>query len=274
MAEEMQAETEKADATIKPGDIVEMDVDVWIKESGKLHQTTNKELAQEGGIYDEKGVYAPIFLILGRSRVLPGLEKSILSSKVGETAEVEVGPEEGAGQRDPSLVRLYSIHEFERMDVEPRVGTDVRIGDRTGRITQVTVGRVRVDFNNPLAGHTLKYKYTVHRKVNEPLHKVKAIIEMHYGTDAGFDVKLEGNVAQIVIPQRAMLDQKWLSCKLRVVSDIYDTVGADEVDFVERNVKVQPSTQPSPSAGNANGTEGAQTEAGKAEQGVDPGRVA
>ncbi len=226
---------------INSGDLIQLDLDAWIVETGKLFQTTNKENAEKEGIYEEKTVYSPIYEIVGKNRFFAGLEKSMLTAKVGEDVEVEIKPEDGAGPRDPAQVKLYSAREFERMNVEPRVGIDVRIGDRVGRVTQATVGRVRIDFNNPLAGHVLKYKYKVIRKISEPLEKVRALIDMYYGSNVGFDVSLDGRKATVILPDTVKLDQKWTAAKLRVVADSYETAGMEQVEFIERYVKATPA---------------------------------
>lgn len=234
-------EEESSGAEINSGDLIQLELDAWIKETGRLFQTTSKKNAEKEGIFDEKTVYSPIYEIVGKNRFFSGLEKSMLGARIGEDIEVEIRPEEAAGPRDPAQVKLYSAREFERMEVEPKVGTDVRIGDRVGRVTQATVGRVRIDFNNPLAGHVLRYRYRVIRKVSEPLDKVKALIDMYYGSNVGFDVSVEGKKATIVLPDTVKLDQKWIAAKLRVVADSYETAGMEQVEFIEKYAKAAPS---------------------------------
>ncbi len=238
---QIKAGTETDDSKrVHPGDIVQLELDAWITETGKLFQTTSKENAQKEEIYDDKAVYGPVFEIVGKKRFFPGLEKSVNSASVGQEIEVLIKPEDGAGSRDQNLVKLYSIREFERMNVEPKIGADVRIGERIGRITQVTVGRVRVDFNNPLAGHVLKYKYKVLSKIEDPLEKLKAITDMYYGINVGFSMNIEGDKATIVLPDSCKLDQRWTNAKLRVVAEAYEIIGLKEVEFIEKYVRPSP----------------------------------
>ncbi|MBX8636823.1 MAG: peptidylprolyl isomerase [Thermoplasmata archaeon] len=246
---QIKADTEADDSKrISPGDIVQIELDAWINETGKLFQTTSKENAQKEEIYDDKTVYGPVFEIVGKNRFFPGLEKSMSTASIGQEVELLIKPEEGAGSRDQNLVKLYSVREFERMNVEPKVGVDVRIGDRVGRITQVTVGRVRVDFNNPLAGHTLKYRYKVLAKIEEPLEKFKAIAEMYYGTSSGFDIKIDGDRAVVILPDSCRLDPRWVNAKLRIVAEAYETIGLREIEFVEKYVKPAPPVAAVPEA--------------------------
>lgn len=242
MADDQTGAEKKAEkSAINSGDLIQLELDAWIKETGKLFQTTSKENAEKEGIFDEKTVYAPVYEIVGKNRFFAGLEKSVLGAKVGEEVEVEIKPEEAAGPRDPAQTKLYSAREFERMEVEPQVGVDVRMGDRVGRITQVTVGRVRIDFNNPLAGHVLKYRYKVLRKIEDPLEKIKALIDMYYGTNAGFEVSVDGKSATVLLPDTVKLDQKWIAAKLRIVADSYETAGLEQIEFIEKYVKAVPA---------------------------------
>ena len=245
MTEDAQVKTESSGEvrdTIKQGDIVQLELDAWISETGKLFQTTSKENARKEGIYDDKTVYGPVYEIVGKNRLFPGLEKSIVSAGVGDEFEVSIRPEEAAGNRDPALVRLYSVREFERMNVEPKVGEDVQIGDRVGRITQVTVGRVRVDFNNPLAGHSLKYKCKIIKKVEDREEKLRAFLEMYYGTDTGFEITINGDSVSVVLPDSCRLDPRWMNVKLRFVAEAYKSAGMKEVNFIEKYVKSTPET--------------------------------
>lgn len=241
MTAESQQNAAQDEGTIKEGDLVQLELHGWINESGKLFTTTDKELAQKEGIYSDRELYQPVFEIIGRHRLFPGLENSILNSKVGEEREVEIKPEEAAGPRDPSQVKLYSVRELERQDLEPRVGADVIIGNRIGRITQATAGRVRIDFNNPLAGHVLRYRYKVLRKIQDPSEKIRAFIDMYYGSSASFSLGVDGKKVSITVPETAKIDQRWMNSKLRIVADAFEYAGMEEVQFVETYIRPQPA---------------------------------
>ena len=65
------------------------------------------------------------------------------------------------------------------------------MNNKTGLITSVTAGRVRVDFNRRFAGQSLKYRFTVLEKIENDEEKVKAVVEMDYGTSEGFKVTVK-----------------------------------------------------------------------------------
>ncbi|MFQ5910082.1 MAG: FKBP-type peptidyl-prolyl cis-trans isomerase [Thermoplasmata archaeon] len=231
---------EEAEQTVSDGDLVYVDYDVWIVHAGgkeDLFETTSKELAEEHDRFDEKRIYASQPLVVGKGRIFPGWEDSLRKAKVGVKTTVEIPPEEGAGERDPRLVELHSIREFLRKEIAPEVGKEVILGKKKGTITAVTAGRVRVDFNNPLAGRTLKYDYTVTKKAESVEDKMKGIIEMDYGDPEEFEVKVVGQDAIIKLPDVCKYDELWFVSKYRVVSDLRDIAGVDAVRFVEEYLK-------------------------------------
>ncbi|MDK2854686.1 MAG: hypothetical protein PWQ92_1580 [Thermococcaceae archaeon] len=59
------------------------------------------------------------------------------------------------------------------MEIETDSGTKLK-----GRIISVSSGRVRVDFNHPYAGKTVIYEVEILEKIDDPIEKVKALIEL------------------------------------------------------------------------------------------------
>lgn len=230
-------------AKIAKGDIVRIDFDGWIADTNELFDTTNAQTAQDNNVYNDKIEYNPIPVLVGGGRVFLGLEEALEGAEVGKETEVIIPPEKAAGQRDPKLVEMIPLREFLKQEVEPRVGMEVSIRNRTGTITAVTPGRVRVDFNRRLAGKSLKYKFTVLSKVESEEDKVKAVLEMDYGTSEGFGVTVEDKVISLVLPDVCKYDQKWLLAKYRVVADLREAMSAANVRFIEEYVKQEPAKE-------------------------------
>ena len=224
-------------ATIKSGDIVLAEFDAWIVEPNELFDTTNEALAKENNIHNEKMVYGPQPLIVGKGRLFPGLDQSMLKAEIGKEYELVIPPEKGAGPRDPKLVELHPIREFLKQEIEPRVGLEVTVKNKPAIITAVTAGRVRVDFNNRLAGRTLRYKYKIVEMPTKPVDIVKLLLKMSYGTNEGFEIQHHGKTFNIKLPDACKYDQRWLLVKYRVVTDIREVAGAETIQFVEEYVK-------------------------------------
>lgn len=230
--------------TIKAGDVVLVEYDGWIHDSNELFDTTSEALAKEKNIFNEKMTYGPQPLIVGKARLFPGLDESMLKAEVGKEFEVIIPPEKAAGPRDPKLVELHPVREFLKQEIEPRVGLEVTVKNRPATITAVTAGRVRLDFNNRLAGKTLRYKYKITEKPTKPNEIVRLILKMSYGTSDGFEVEHHGKDFKLKLPDQCKYDQKWLLAKYRVVTDLREVLGAETVSFIEEYAKPVEKKQP------------------------------
>ncbi len=239
---------ENQDVKAVKGDIVRIDFDGWVEDSNELFDTTSADTARDAGLYNEKVQYVPIPVLIGGGRVFPGLDEALENVEVGKEYDVVIPPEKAAGPRDPKLVEMIALREFLRQEVEPRVGMEINIKNRVGTVTAVTAGRVRVDFNRRLAGKSLKYHFKVLSKAEGDEEKVKAVLEMDYGTADNFNVRVKDKSICIVLPDVCKYDQKWILAKYRVVADLREALKADKVRFVEEYVKPaeSPKEEPAP----------------------------
>ena len=231
-----EAQSDKVEA----GDLVMAEFSGWIQDSEELFDTTDESLAKEKDIFDEKMVYGPQPLIVGMGRLFPGLDEHMLRAEIGKEYELVIPPEKGAGPRDPKLVELHPMREFLKQDIEPHVGMEVTVRNRRATIIAMTAGRVRIDFNNKLAGRTLKYKYKLVKKPKKPKEIAELLLKMSYGTSEGFEVEHHGKDYKVTLPDACKYDQKWLLAKYRVVTDFRDVLDADTVSFVEEYSKPKP----------------------------------
>lgn len=222
------------------GDIVWIEYDAWtVNPNGTqtLFDTTHEDVAKKEGKFDEKKVYIEVPAVVGRGRLFEGLDSALVGAKVGETKEVLIPPEKGAGARDPRLVELRTEREFLRQEINPEVGMEVSISGKHGVVTAVSAGRIRVDFNNPLAGKTLKYVVRITRKARTPEERVRAIIDMDYGLADQFKIHLKDGTAEIQVPDVCKTDEKWFVSKFRVVADLREISGLSSIRFVEEYEK-------------------------------------
>lgn len=233
-------------AKVSKGDIAWIDYEGWIVSPGgdrTLFDTTREAVAKEADKFDEKKVYAEFPVIVGHGRLLPGLDEALLTTEIGTDAELTVPPGKGAGERDPKLVELHPLREFLKQEIHPELGMEVSLGGRKGTITQVTGGRVRIDYNNPLAGKTLRYKFKLTKKANTPEERLRAVLEMDYGLPEQFKITLGGEGAEVVIPDICKTDERWFVSKFRVVADLREVLGVPKVRFVEEYTKAPPKPE-------------------------------
>ncbi len=164
--------------TVEKGDVVELEYTLRVADTGEVIETTSEEVAKEAGIYDEKKRYGPRIVIVGEGSLLPGLEEALIGMKEGEEKEIEIPPEKAYGKRDPSKIKRYSLGEFKKAGIRNVYpGMVVEIGGNVGIVKSVSGGRVVVDFNNPLAGKTIKAKVKVVKVYKEPKEKTVKVVQ-------------------------------------------------------------------------------------------------
>lgn len=229
---------------VEEGSIIRVDFEAY-DEDGELFDTTRREVAEEHDAVHEDEFYDPMPVVVGAGRVVEGFDDALREAGVGESQKIEVPPEKGFGERDPDEIETFSKREFERRDQHAHPGMRVRIEGREGVITQVTAGRVRVDFNPPLAGETLSYDFEIAEDVTDPEDQLRALLDLDYEQGRGGDFAVEiteedagdedepRTVASITLPDKCKYDERWFLQKYRLVADIRQYVDVDEVRFVE-----------------------------------------
>ncbi|MBN8430336.1 FKBP-type peptidyl-prolyl cis-trans isomerase [Microbulbifer salipaludis] len=112
----------------------------------------------DGSEIDSNFEGEPATFIVGDGNLLPGFEQSLLGLKAGDEAEIEIPPEAGFGQRNPSNIQKVKKGHFSP-DMELEEGLVVSFdngdGELPGVIREVGEDDVEVDFNHPLAGQTV-----------------------------------------------------------------------------------------------------------------------
>jgi FKBP-type peptidyl-prolyl cis-trans isomerase 2 len=199
----------------------------------RLYDTTDADAAKEAGIFNEKMTYAPMAFLFGSKTLFPDLEAAIESAEIGKETTVTIPCEKAAGARNPKLIELHPLKEFYKQEINPYPGLTVSLGNRTGVVMSVAAGRVKVDFNNQLAGHDLKYVFTVTEEITEPEAKAKAIIELTIGTSEGFEVAVSDDKVVVTEAEVCKFDNNWAIAKYRVVADLRAAFGVGRVEFIQ-----------------------------------------
>lgn len=164
---------------MKEGDFVKLEYTGRIADSGEIFDLTDEELAKKNGTHNPKYKYGPVLVIIGAGMIVPGVEKQLKKMKTGEEKEFEIKPEDGFGKRDVKRIKIVSMANFIKQKVAPNPGSFVEINGRQAKIQSVSGGRVRIDFNHPLAGKNLKYRLKIVESIQKPLEKAKAITDYY-----------------------------------------------------------------------------------------------
>lgn len=238
-----ESETEVKDV-IREGDFAIVDYVARVEETGEIVDLTLEDVAKKEKIYREDGIYKPKLVIVGEGWFIKGFEEGLIGLEVGKKAEIRVPPEKGFGERDPKKIKVVPIREFRKSGVTPRPGMRVTINGKVGTIRTVTSGRVRVDFNHPLAGKTIIYEVYVRKKLTDDLEKIKAIIGRRLrGVDEEkFEVEIENSKVRIHMPNEVFLLENIQYAKLGIASDIHKHFPQiNSVVFVEEIVRKEKS---------------------------------
>jgi len=128
--------------------------------------TLHFSLAMEDGtIIDSNFTDKPVEFVVGDGNLLPGYEQALFGLKQGEQATLKMLPEQGFGQHNPDNVQELPREGFPaEIDLEPGLVlsfADAGKSELPGVIVGIEDDRVLVDFNHPLAGHTITFSVDI-----------------------------------------------------------------------------------------------------------------
>jgi len=179
---------------MKKGEWIKVEFTGRVKNTGEIFDITSAEEAKKHGIFDPKKKYGPVLIILGAGMIMPGVEAEILKMGSGESRDFDVRPEHAAGPRRADMIRVLSMSKYIREKITPFPGLWVSVDGRNAKVQSVSGGRVRVDFNHPLAGKELNYHIRIAEEITQPVNMVKELLD-YYGIEG--TAKVEEKTAEI-----------------------------------------------------------------------------
>jgi len=211
---------------MEKNDFVRIEYIGRIKETGELFDTTSEEVAKKEGAFNPNVKYGPAPVIVGRNKIIKGVDDALLNMKVGDKKTIEIEPERGFGKRKPELIKLVPVSEFKKQNINPVPGMPITMNNIRGRILSVNSGRVKMDFNHPLAGKNLIYEIEVKEKIDDKKGKVKAICD-YYKCDVS-SVEFKENYVEIFLKKDVEKNKKQL-----ITNDVSEYLNANKVVFSE-----------------------------------------
>jgi len=167
--------------------------------SGEIFDSTKGEIAKR--LHGKEG---PMLLVYGHALMVKGLDKAIGGMKEGESRSVALEPDDAFGQKDRNKLKVYPVTEFIRAghkSLSPGMMMVINVpgGQLTGKIRNISNGRVTVDFNHPLAGKKVFYDIRIAKAVRETKEKVDRLCDA-LGIIA--DVEVDENGKRISVSVR------------------------------------------------------------------------
>lgn len=214
---------------MKVGDFVKVDYIGRIKDSGGIFDLTMEDVAKKENIHREDFAYAPVVLIVGSDFIIKGLDDALREMKVGDKKKFDVLPERGFGERKEELVKVIPAARFKEQDMKPYPGAVINVGSFRGKVISADGGRVKVDFNHPLAGKALEYELEIKAEITEIGEKVKSLVKYFTGLEE-VGVEQNGTAVSITI----LKDVDVVRPVKKMVSEaVMKWCGMEKVSFVE-----------------------------------------
>jgi FKBP-type peptidyl-prolyl cis-trans isomerase SlpA len=120
---------------------------------------------EDKSVVDSNFDAEPATFIFGDGNLLPAFEAALTGLKPGAEETFDIQPEQGFGQHNPSNIQSFSRKEFdEDLDIEPGLMlsfADASQAELPGVVAEVDEETVTIDFNHPLAGHTINFKVKI-----------------------------------------------------------------------------------------------------------------
>ncbi|MBI2448835.1 peptidylprolyl isomerase [Candidatus Pacearchaeota archaeon] len=182
-------------------DFIELDFTGYLQD-GSIFDTNNEQIAQKNKL-DIKNPERT--MCIGQRFLVKGFDNALIGKEIGKEYVIELSPKDAFGDRMPELVKTMPIAVFHKQNINPAPGMSFFLDNYFVRISAVSGGRVIADFNNPLAGKKIKYKFTVIRKITDMDEKIKALMRFFYRQEFEFSiedkkiiVKLSKNLAPLI----------------------------------------------------------------------------
>ena len=128
---------------------------------------------EDGSLVDSNFDGEPATYLFGDGSLLPGFEEALTGLKPGEEGKFSISPEKGFGQHNPSNVQEFPRKDFDgglgsELDSESKIEpglmlsfADANQAELPGVVVEVDDEIVTIDFNHPLAGHSISFKVKV-----------------------------------------------------------------------------------------------------------------
>ena len=127
---------------------------------------------------NEKAVPEKTIIILGERMVIRGLDEQIIGKELNKNYEVIISSNDAFGPRRRELVKIIPLKVFHAQKIQPSIGASFVFDNQLAKIIAISGARVITDFNNPLAGKDITYKFTILRIVDDLKERAKTVCKL------------------------------------------------------------------------------------------------
>ena len=131
-----------------------------IKHGDKVHIHYRATMVDDGSEVENTFDKEPFEMVLGETKIIKGIDKTLVGMIEGETITVKYEPEDAYGFHDPALIAVLDKSEFPKNSI-PSVGWMMKIGHISVTVKAMDEKTVTLDGNHPLVGKPVKFEIKV-----------------------------------------------------------------------------------------------------------------
>jgi len=158
---------------------------------------------------DPKAKPKETIAVIGEGMLVPGFDRELDGKEVGKEYEIKIPAKEGFGPRKKELVKTIPLKVFSEQKINPYPGMVLAMDNNLARVITISGARVMTDFNNPLAGKDLTYKFKIARIVFDDNEKAKTLLEFAFRFVPEFEVSEK----EVIVKGPKVLERFVLSFK-------------------------------------------------------------
>ncbi len=186
--------------TVQEHDFIELDYTGKLID-GTVFDTTLEKVAKDNKMETQGIKYGPAVICVGERQLLPGLDAQLKGKEVGKLYSLTLAPQDAFGKRDIKKMRIIPMGTFREHKMEPHPGLQIDVDGQMGIVTQVSGGRVIVNFNHPLAGREIVYEIEIHRKITDKKEQIKSYLNLSLKVpEEQISAEVEEEKAKVVLP--------------------------------------------------------------------------
>lgn len=223
---------------IQKYDFIEVDYTGTLMD-GTVFDTTSRAVAEKHHLPTENREFKPAQICVGEKQLLPGLDDAFVDKEVGKEYTVTLSPEKAFGKRDIKQVKIVPMSTFREHKLDPYPGLQVDMDGQMGLVTNISGGRVIVNFNHPLAGKEVQYVFTIIRKITDDGKKLRSYITttFHIPEDK-IQVEIKEEKAEVKLPVELPVQLTTI-----LVQKLQDLINLKEITFVKEEKKIGPQEE-------------------------------
>ncbi len=172
---------------INKGDFIEIEFTGKISDNGEVFDTNIEKDAKEAKL-DIKN-FKPFVMSVGHKMLPAGFDDDLIGKETGKEYFVELTPEKAFGKRDSRLIRMIPTKLFHEQKIDPQRGMQLALDGQIVKVLSNSGGRTLIDFNNPLAGKKIEYKYKINKVINDEKEKIDALQDFLFRNKFDFEKK-------------------------------------------------------------------------------------